>query len=136
MPIEGIPAVQSSLDALVLRVQTAARKTVMDGALLIEASAKRNASGRPGPNVITGTLRRSIHPSTSQPIRTGPNRWGVEVAPHTVYGRRIELGFHGADSLGRIYNQPAFPYFTPGVRSSRAGIYAAAVRNFARAVGR
>ncbi len=37
-------------------------------------------------------------------------RWGVVGVPQA---RRIELGFQGKDSLGRSFNQPAFPYLRP-----------------------
>ncbi len=37
-------------------------------------------------------------------------RWGVVGVPQA---RRIELGFQGKDSLGRVFNQPPFPYLRP-----------------------
>ena len=37
-------------------------------------------------------------------------RWGVR---GVVYARRIELGFQGKDSLGRVFNQSPFPYLSP-----------------------
>jgi hypothetical protein len=69
------------------------------------------------PNIVTGTLRRSIR-------STGVNRHGfgfysATVGPSTVYGRRVEMGFSGRDSRGRNYNQPAYPYFGPAVRVAR-----------------
>jgi len=35
----------------------------------------------------------------------------------TVYARRIELGFQGKDSKGRIYDQPAFPFLIPAAQA-------------------
>ncbi len=37
-------------------------------------------------------------------------RWGVK---GVAYGRRIELGFQGKDSLGRSFGQPPYPYLRP-----------------------
>lgn len=37
-------------------------------------------------------------------------RWGVVGVPQA---RRIELGFQGKDSLGRVFAQPPFPYLRP-----------------------
>jgi hypothetical protein len=92
---------------------------------LIEGNAKKNfegnhAKGDPHvggskPNTVSGTLRRSI---VTIGFPTGPGSWEVRVAPTTVYGRRIELGFSGSDSLGRNYSQPPFSYFTPGYESA------------------
>lgn len=52
----------------------------------------------------------------------------VKLAPHQYavvfdkpYARRIEFGFHRADSLGRRYNQAAQPYLRPAYDEGRAG---------------
>lgn len=37
-------------------------------------------------------------------------RWGVI---GVAQARRIELGFQGKDSLGRVFDQPPFPYLRP-----------------------
>ncbi len=37
-------------------------------------------------------------------------RWGVK---GVAYGRRIELGFQGKDSAGRIFDAPPYPYLRP-----------------------
>lgn len=37
----------------------------------------------------------------------------VWVGSNSPYARRIELGFHGHDSLGRFYNLPPKPYLLP-----------------------
>lgn len=80
---------------------------------LVETQAKANASGRPGPRVITGHLRRSINASTSIEGNAVVSRIGSN-APQA---RRLELGFTGVDSLGRHYNQPPYPYLGPAVDS-------------------
>jgi hypothetical protein len=85
------------------------RALVTHFAALLETSVKQHASGRPGPNVITGDYRRSI---TRQVTAT---RGGAEaeVGTNAVQGPRLEYGFHGTDSLGRHYDQPPYPHFRP-----------------------
>ena len=70
-----------------------------------------NASGRPGPRVITGAFRRSIN-SASGP--TGDGAVG-RVGTNAVQGARLEFGFVGPDALGRVYNQPPYPYLQPSI---------------------
>lgn len=76
----------------------------------LQARVKAGASGRPGPNVITGDYRRSIR-RKSYRYKTATI---VEVGTDAVQGRRLELGFWNMrDSLGRLYHQPPYPHFGP-----------------------
>jgi hypothetical protein len=124
---EGVDGFLSALSGIVARADAAGREIVTKGGHAIEAATKANMNGRPGPNVQTGTLRRSV--TVSDARRLGPGAWQTETAPTTVYGRRIELGFTGSDSLGRHFNQPPYPSLGPGVRDAApvlAAIYRAA----------
>lgn len=113
----GIPEFNAALDDLVARVDAASAAGIVKVAHLIEAQAKANASGRPGPNVITGTLRRSIVLDPESPVRSGDG-WTISVGPSVLYGRRVELGFRGTDSIGRTFTGAGkYPYFTPAVES-------------------
>lgn len=96
---------------MVARCSRNARTIVAQGALLIEAAAKRHASGRPGPNVVTGSHRRSFMHTTTG----GAGEWSSLTGPTMVYSRRLELGFDGTDSLGRTFHQPPYPSLGPGV---------------------
>ena len=76
--------------------------------VLVEGDAKKNCP------VITTRLRGSITHEVEGPVgRVGSN---VE------YARRVELGFVGADSLGRIYNQPPNPYLRTALETNRKKI--------------
>ncbi len=122
----GIPEFAAALERVVTAASVEARAAVAEAAGEVEKQAKLNASGRPGPNVITGTLRRSIKHDPITPW--GVRGWQTQVGPTAVYGRRVELGFHGTDSLGRHFNQPGYPYFTPSwnmVAPRMTAIYAA-----------
>lgn len=74
-------------------------------ALGIEGDAKRNAP------VLTGTLRRSI----THEIRDTPGGATADIGTDLAYARRVEEGFVGTDSLGRVYDQPGQPYLGPAL---------------------
>lgn len=124
------------------RVDIATMKTTIQVGAELEARAKANFEGahRRGqprvpnadnkPNIVTGTLRRSIRATTTGRIAAG---YTISVGPSTVYGRRVELGFKGTDSMGRNYNQPAYPYFGPAVREVRLRATEIATLNWAAA---
>ncbi|MFJ2780288.1 HK97 gp10 family phage protein [Kitasatospora sp. NPDC087315] len=105
-------ALAAAFDQAAERVGPAVTRLVRHQATLLRQQIRAHASGRPGPNAITGRYRES---------------WTVEVAPGTggfaeatigtaePYGRRLEFGFVGVDSLGRHYNQPPFPHVAPAM---------------------
>ena len=111
----GVTEFAAALDRVATRTQVETRAAIAEMAAELEKKAKENASGRPGPNVVTGTLRRSIKHDPITPWGLGG--WQTKVGPTVIYGRRVELGFHGADSIGRRYNAPGYPYFEPAFRS-------------------
>jgi hypothetical protein len=78
---------------------------------LLRTRVQAKASGRPGPNIVTGDYRRSI----SMSVESTPTSTTVTVGTNSPQGRRLEFGFHGVDSLGRYYNQPPFEHFGPAV---------------------
>jgi hypothetical protein len=93
------------------RLGPAIRRGVAHTGALGNARIRGNASGRPGPNVITGNYRNSWQTSTH------PLAYGARCTLGTTrpQGRRLEFGFFGPDSLGRIYNQPPFPHVGPAI---------------------
>lgn len=77
--------------------------------------------------VVTGRLQEAIHAETLEdsdyrqtmqvaPFVEAPNEWGFDPA----YARRIEYGFIGPDSLGRLFHQAAQPYMRPAFDSKQA----------------
>jgi hypothetical protein len=74
------------------------------------------------PNIVTGTLRRSIQGSPLE--KDGPGAYRTTVGPTAKYGRRVELG---------LAPTGAYPYFGPAVRKARqemAGILAANIARY------
>ena len=64
---------------------------------------RQNASGRPGPNMVTGHFYNAFMIVDGKVVNPSPQT------------RRLEYGFVGTDSLGRQYHQPAFPHFRPAL---------------------
>ena len=88
-----------------------AHKITVKYTAALQAQVQRNASGRPGPKAPTGNYRRSINRRTTKLVRSS---YG-EVGSSAPQAWRLELGFSGQDSLGRNYDQPAYPHFGPAL---------------------
>jgi hypothetical protein len=110
---EGVEAAQRALTGIGVAVEAAAAQAVTEAAHYIERGAKQRAPVR------TGTLRRSI--TVFGPNRLAAGVYEAFVGPTAVYGRRVELGFVGSDSLGRRFNQAGHPYLGPAVEEAHAG---------------
>lgn len=76
---------------------------------ILQTTVKARASGRPGPRAQTGDYRRSID------LEFGHDGMEVyaEVGTNKPQGRRLEHGFVGPDSLGRVFAQQPLPHFGP-----------------------
>ncbi|WP_435970231.1 HK97 gp10 family phage protein [Streptomyces sp. Qhu_M48] len=90
-------------------------------AMLLETRIKAHASGRPGPNAPTGDYRRSW---THEFTATGLTAEAV-VGTNKPQARRLEYGYVGPDSLGRIFQQPPYPHMGPAVEEIRPSFLAA-----------
>lgn len=108
------------LEAAAARVGPAVERHVEHAATLGAARIRANASGRPGPNVITGAYRASWR-TTSRSI---PHGAACTIGTRAPQGRRLEFGFVGPDSLGRVYNQPPFPHVGPAIPAIEAALHA------------
>lgn len=100
------------LDRAADRVGPETNRTVQQQARLALAMIKFNASGRPGPNIITGDYFDSWE---SVPFAV-PDGGGADIHTDRPQGRRLEYGFMNRyDSIGRFYRQPPFPHVEPAV---------------------
>lgn len=61
------------------------------------------------PKKVTARLFDSI----TQEVQVEGDDVIGRVGTNVVYARRLELGFHGTDSAGRVINQGPRPYFRP-----------------------
>ena len=99
------------LDRAAARIGPAIARGVKHTGTLGQARIRGNASGRPGPNVITGAYRNSWQTVN----RRLPHGAMCTLGTDAPQGRRLEFGFTGIDSLGRHYNQPPFPHVQPAL---------------------
>lgn len=99
--VKNMQDVINGIDNSVDKIERAAQYGIGMAALAIERQAKKNANtgthkkGQghipgtgPGPNVVTGTLRRSI----TTEIRYGFGSYVATVGPTVEYARAVELG--------------------------------------------
>lgn len=107
----GLSVIAARLANLSSTLERRADQRVSHWGHMLETQIKRNASGRPGPNAPTGNYRRSWNTRLS---RVGGLRMAT-VGTNMPQARRLEYGFHGVDSLGRHYDQPAYPHVGPAV---------------------
>ncbi|WP_329317992.1 HK97 gp10 family phage protein [Streptomyces sp. NBC_01262] len=107
--------VAARLDARAASTLPEVTGVVQHYAMLLETRIKANASGRPGPNAPTGDYRRSW---THEVSSDGVNVTAV-VGTNKPQAQRLEYGFTGADSLGRVFNQPPYPHVGPALEEIR-----------------
>ncbi|MFD3516337.1 HK97 gp10 family phage protein [Streptomyces sp. NPDC058657] len=89
-------------------------RRVMHTAEVARGKIRANASGRPGPNVITGRYRSSWQ-LTGHRIPYGAV---CTIGTRQPQGRRLEFGFWDmTDSLGRHFFQPPYPHVQPALPS-------------------
>ncbi|MFF8910511.1 HK97 gp10 family phage protein [Streptomyces olivaceoviridis] len=100
------------LEQAAVRVGPEVNRTVQQQARLLRALIQERASGRPGPNVITGAYRGSWRTEAFGV----PDGGGAEVGTDKPQGRRLEYGFWDmTDSIGRHFFQPPYPHVGPAV---------------------
>ena len=74
---------------------------------------KANASGRPGPNVISSDYRDSWRDTPPRPLPYGAQ---CTIGTTEPQGRRLEFGFWDmTDSIGRHFYQPPYPHVQPAL---------------------
>jgi HK97 gp10 family phage protein len=118
--IAGMDAVALKAKRRIEAARFGLKAGVSEGAFMLQEEAKTLVP------VDTGHLRDSIHTETVvdgsevQELAVtaaveASNPWGIDPA----YARRIELGFVGADSLGREYHNPPQPFMRPAFDAKR-----------------
>ena len=126
MLIKGIPEFEASLRRKVEATRTATRTaTEASGALFVqdEQADAPKASGK-----LAGSIR------ASGVRQVGEDAFETEVGPHVPYGHRIEAGFHGADAIGRHYEESAEPYVEPAYDAAREEVPMIYARAWAEAL--
>ncbi|MEV4451269.1 HK97 gp10 family phage protein [Streptomyces mirabilis] len=99
-------------------VRARTRANTRHHAMLLRMRIQRHASGRPGPNVITGAYRASWDVK----MTVAGGRVTAVVFTEAPQARRLEYGFVGVDRSGRQYRQPPFPHIEPAYRETELEI--------------
>lgn len=111
-------------DKLVIaEVNMVARKTLADACNLV-VNVTRSSIGTVSapspaghaPATVSGDLKRKTQ------AELHPTKLYGRVGNNIDYGRRLELGFTGVDSIGRRYNQAPRPYLRPALHKCEAAI--------------
>lgn len=131
-------ALVAALDRMIARVDPATAAAANAMAMMLEAAAKANFQGAhkrgephvggDKPNIVTGTLRRSI---TAQTHRDGLGAYAVTVGSGVVYARRVELGYTGGGRGRGHQTTRAFPYLEPAMHDNAARMRAAGIAAWA-----
>jgi len=106
--VTNLNDILKDLDTYGNKADEAIKGAIYEAALALEAESQKNASGRPGPNVRTGNLRRSI--KAEQPTKGFGGLYTAEVRATMVYARAVEFG-HPRWKAGVKY-----PYIGPAAK--------------------
>lgn len=107
--ITNLSDVLAGFNTTEAKMELAVEYAINMSGLAVERQAKTNASGRPGPNVQTGNLRRSI--TTSKVTKGFSGLYSVDVSATMVYARAVELG------NPRWKSGVKYPYLGPAANS-------------------
>lgn len=145
MTVIGVPQLLAAMQKATAEAEAAALNIVRRGQAVVEAEAKKQFTGahaagtpttsRPGspPDVVTGTLRRSI--MSDRPAVAGPFGGAVgRVYPTAIYARIQELG--GTTGRGGTTRLPARPYMQPAHEASKPRLQRIAAEEWGRALPR
>jgi hypothetical protein len=75
------------------------------------------ASGAPGPEVRSGAYLASLYTEVQGDPGT---KFTISMGSDAPQSRRLEHGFYGADSLGRVYHQAPRPHIEPAMALTQA----------------
>jgi len=110
--VTDLEGLADRLESAADRVGDEVDRTVQQQARLARALIREHASGRPGPNIITGQYVASWR-IQSFPV---PDGGGAIIGTHAPQGRRLEFGFFDmTDSIGRHFWQVPRPHVGPSV---------------------
>ncbi len=105
--IEGLEELEKKLNSQAL-LGDSVRKALTKAAIIVQNQAKINASGRPGPRVVSNTLRGTIHYKLdAAPIPL----WAAVVAP-ALYAAPVEFG------SSRWPSGVKYPFLYPALEQS------------------
>ncbi|MCZ2837140.1 hypothetical protein [Modestobacter sp. VKM Ac-2985] len=130
--VNGASGLIAELQAAAARTPLVIETVVDTTAEALVAAVRANATGRPGPEDLTGEYLASwdVEPVDGD----GPEEIARSVGTDEPQAHRLEWGFVGTDSLGRDYNQPPYPHMGPASDAIEPLFVAAMDRAAAQAI--
>lgn len=122
MTVTGATETAGYLGALGAKVEVAVPALVLHFGQLYQNRVKSRASGRPGPNVITGDYRATIGLEFAK-VGSVSTATVSTSAPQAL---RLEYGGAGVDSLDRHWHQSPLPHWEPDLQTTEDEMFAAA----------
>ncbi len=111
--VKGLDQLRAHLEA-----KKKSMSDALEGMVIAGAQPVANEAARLSP-LLSGTNASSILEPPVKDIQKTATSCRGKIGPTTPYGRRLEYGFVGADSLGRVYHQRAQPYMRPAAASMK-----------------
>jgi hypothetical protein len=110
--IEGVEETAAAFMAAGAYAQQAQLELAHEYGARLAAAVRGRATGRPGPNVITGRYIASV----DYRIMSSPGGAEAFVYSEAPQAARLEHGFYNMrDSLGRLFFQEPLPHFQPAL---------------------
>lgn len=109
--VNGASSLIAELEAAATRAAVVVEAVVDTAAEAMVAAVRANATGRPGPEDLTGDYLASWDVESVD--GDSPEEISRSVGTDAVQGHRLEWGFIGTDSAGREYDQPPYPHMGP-----------------------
>lgn len=137
--LTGVKDLQDAFADWSVRCGIANENIVKKGGLLIADAAKNQflGGGKSARVDATRPTSRSNNARNSILVKNARGRelsgkfskagvlWSAQVGPTVIYGRRLELGYHGTDSLGRNYGNPGQsprPFLSVGLKEAEPAV--------------
>lgn len=108
--LEGIREWEAALAGITARVEASAESATREAAQAVAREAQSRAPRAGGR--LAGSIR-VFGPTASM------GKVEADVGADVPYGRRVELGFAGTDSLGRRYAESGRPFLKPAADAAR-----------------
>jgi len=105
----GLKELESSIRRAILGAPRGVRRVNREFAPILLQTLVEKASGRPGPDVVTGAYIAAFS------VKVDDRGYSVVATNNSPQAHRLEYGFVGVDALGRNYAQPPFPHFRPAI---------------------
>lgn len=123
--VVGADLVEHALFRVAEQVPMAAHEALSKGAEIVKDHMQADSeSGRPGPIGHSHDNKDSVEViwggggMFDAGLAATSGGLSVNIGPTSPYGRRLELGYHDTDSLGRHYEVDGFPYVEPAEEQS------------------